>query len=191
MTEARHGHPAEVTATTVTPAPGGGPETKDRFVRFFHWANAALLAAIWVGLDGGDDLHALAGYAVGALVVSRIGWGFTGGRCTRFSHFLPAPGVPLRYLRASPSRTVETGAGHGRNPLRGLMILLLLGLLLLCVLTGWLQTTDRWWGDESMQLLHEYASKSLMIAAGTHVVAVLAIQRLTGRNLLRLITAGR
>lgn len=176
---------------TVTEAPAGEPETKDLFVRLFHWANAALLAAIWLWLDGGDDPHAWAGYAVGALAVSRVVWGFVGGRYARFSHFLPPPGVLLSRLCAFQWRVGKAGAGDLPSPFRGLMILLLLGLLLLCVLTGWMQTTDRWWGEAWVQELHEYASTALMIAAGMHVLAVLAIQRLTGRKLLRLITTGR
>lgn len=164
----------------------------DRVVRSSHWLNASLVLATYWLLDGGDDAHARAGYAVAALVAVRIGWGFTGSRNARFAHFIPTPARLRTYLqnfRATHLRGQPLPPGH--NPLGALMVLLLLALMLLTAFSGWLLTTDYGWGEEWAQLLHAYAADALMIAAGMHVLAVLALQRLTGTPLLRAMITGR
>jgi cytochrome b len=76
--------------------------------------------------------HARFGYAVLALLVFRIVWGFTGGRWSRFRSFLYAPRSTLAYLR---------GRGHpdhlvGHNPLGSLSVFAMLAILLSQVGTG-------------------------------------------------------
>jgi cytochrome b len=102
-------------------------------IRLFHWALALLVAFSVVTVKLGGfwmDWHMRSGYAILALVVFRIAWGFAGSRYARFSSFVRRPADILGYLRGQ----VEHGAGH--SPLGAVSVLALLGLLLLQAGTG-------------------------------------------------------
>lgn len=157
-------------------------------VRLFHCLNAALFLAAYWWLEGGGRWHEWAGYGVLALVFARIGLGLFGQGQERFAAFWPTPARLARYLRAFP-------AGHaewpGHNPLGALMILFLLLMLVVTAVSGWLQDTDAFWGEEWVQRLHEWSADAVMVAVVVHVLAVLLMQRLTGVALLRAMVTGR
>ena len=52
----------------------------DAFVRVFHWSLVAGFAANALFVDDDSKLHQWIGYAIVALVIVRILWGFTGTR---------------------------------------------------------------------------------------------------------------
>ena len=56
------------------------------------------------------------------------------------------------------------------------MIVLQIAVILLVVISGWLQELDAFWGVEWPQDLHDWSADFLMITAGIHVLAVLTIQ---------------
>jgi cytochrome b len=78
--------------------------------------------------------HFRFGSVVLALIVFRIVWGLVGGRWSRFSSFLYAPGTVLRYLRGQSRPDEHLDVGH--NPLGSFSVFALLGLLALQVATG-------------------------------------------------------
>lgn len=160
----------------------------DLSIRLFHWTNAALFLAVYWWLPGGDAPHEWVGYAVLALVLARIGLGLFGRGNARFASFWPTPARLAAYLRAFP-RTARDWPGH--NPLGGLMILFLLLMLVVTAVSGWLQETDALWGEEWVQRLHELSADAVMVAVVVHVVAVLVMQRLTGRALVKAMVTGR
>jgi cytochrome b len=103
--------------------------------RLFHWALAVCIVASAIsGYRGGDAMvwHARLGYAVLALLLFRIVWGFVGGRWSRFASFLYSPGSVLNYLRgkAHPDHVV------GHNPLGAASVFAMLAFLLAQVATG-------------------------------------------------------
>lgn len=109
--------------------------------RLFHWSLAFCVVALVVTAKlGGDAMnwHLRLGYAVFALLVFRLVWGFVGGRWSRFASFAPTPGRLARYLsgRALPQDT----AGH--NPLGALSVFALLAVLALQVATGLLSDDE-------------------------------------------------
>lgn len=158
----------------------------DRFVRAFHWSNAALVVTTYFWLEGGEKPHEWAGYGVGALLAARVVWGFIGSTHARFATFFPTPSRLGKYLGNFPAALRDAGDHQqGHNPLGAVMIFALLMLLAVCCVTGWMQTTDHWWGEEWVQTLHEYTAHTLVICAGTHVLAVLLIQRISGAPLVR------
>ncbi len=118
------------------------PRTKGRTVwdlpvRLFHWLLVALLVSQVVTVNiGGNamDYHMLGGYAVLALVVFRIAWGFAGSRHARFADFLRGPAAVLAYARALFGPGYSPHAGH--NPLGGWSVMLMLGSLLVQAGTG-------------------------------------------------------
>jgi cytochrome b len=110
---------------TGSESPGAAPVVWDLPTRLFHWLLVLLLACSFLTIKaGGDwlDWHFRAGYAILALVVFRVAWGFVGGHYARFRSFLYGPRQVLAYLRGAPG--APTGPGH--NPLGALSVLAML-----------------------------------------------------------------
>ena len=102
--------------------------------RLFHWLLVATVVALVVtGNLGGSWMtwHMRLGYAVFALLLFRLVWGFWGGRWSRFAQFVPTPTQLLAYLRSG--KRIHS-VGH--NPLGALSVLALLGVLFAQVGTG-------------------------------------------------------
>jgi cytochrome b len=116
---------------TTTPA---SVRVWDLPTRIFHWALAACAIGLLVTAKiGGDDImawHARLGYAVGALLMFRLVWGFVGGRWSRFASFAPSPARAWRYLRGQHADAV------GHNPLGALSVYAMLLFFAAQVATG-------------------------------------------------------
>ncbi|MFN3397766.1 MAG: cytochrome b/b6 domain-containing protein [Sulfurimicrobium sp.] len=111
--------------------------------RLFHWTLLGLVVFQWASAEiGGDlmDYHLLTGYAIAALVLFRVVWGFVGSQYARFGSFLRGVGPTLDYARAMRAQTAPRHLGH--NPLGGWMILALLGILAIQVSTGLFANDD-------------------------------------------------
>jgi cytochrome b len=106
----------------------------DPLVRLFHWGLVAAFAlAYFTGEDSGS-IHVAAGYAIAALLVVRVIWGFVGSRSARFSDFLRGPRETARYLRDLLLLRAERHLGH--SPAGGAMILALLLSLTVTLASG-------------------------------------------------------
>lgn len=128
--------------------------------RLFHW----LLVLCVVGLvvtgkvgGGAMDWHARLGYAVLALLLFRLVWGFIGGHWSRFASFVYAPRSVGAYLggRGHPDHLV------GHNPLGAGSVFALLLVLLVQVGTGLV-------GDDEIAFtgpLNRFVSSSTGLAA--------------------------
>lgn len=161
----------------------------DPLIRVFHWATAALFLANYWLLEAGETAHEWVGYAIAALVAVRIVWGFLGRGNARFARFWPTPARLAQHWRELRSRRFDPAQGH--NPLGALMILLLLSLLVLTAVSGWMQGLDRFWGEDWVEELHEYAANTLMAAVVVHVAAVIVMSRYSGLRLIRTMISGR
>lgn len=101
--------------------------------RLFHWLLAAAVTGVLVtGWTGVMDWHFRLGYAVLALLLFRLMWGFVGGRWSRFAAFVHGPRSVAAYLRgrAHPDHLI------GHNPLGSLSVFAMLAILILQVATG-------------------------------------------------------
>jgi cytochrome b len=90
------------------------------------------------------------GYAAGTLVAARIVWGFLGSRYARFAQFVSPPPIVVAYLKAIAAGTERRYLGH--NPAGAAMILVLLAGIAGTATTGWLLTTDAFWGWRPMEV---------------------------------------
>jgi len=97
--------------------------------RVFHWVLAiCVIVSLTTAWIGGNAMvwHLRSGYAVFALLVFRLGWGFFGGHWSRFATFAYPPSTSLRYLRGESRPDEHHHVGH--NPLGAFSVF---GLLLI------------------------------------------------------------
>lgn len=160
----------------------------DPFVRIFHWSLVTCIVLNQFVLEAGETAHEWTGYTASALVLLRLVWGFVGGRHARFANFFPTPQRLGRHLQAL--RRGEQPHYDGHNPLGALMMLALMVLVLSLGLTGWLQTTDAYWGEEWLMELHEWLANGLLLAAGLHAAAAIVMGRLERTRLIRAMITG-
>ncbi len=172
----------------------------DPFVRVFHWSLIALFGAAWYTGENHDmDRHRQAGYAILALVLFRVFWGFAGGRTARFAQFLKGPGAVLAYVRTHDGETPS----DGHNPLGGWSVAALLAVILTITLAGlfavdvdgiesgpladWVsfdagRTASEW---------HEGVFKAALAVIGLHILAIGYYQVLNAQNLIGPMITGR
>lgn len=160
----------------------------DPFVRVFHWSQAALIALAWLTADEVKWLHEWSGYLVGALIGLRVFWGFLGTEHARFSDFVRGPRAIIAYLGDLLHRRERRYLGH--NPAGGAMIVALLTVTAATALTGWLQTTDAFWGSQRMEDLHESLANLILVLVAFHVGGVILESRRHGENLVRAMITG-
>jgi cytochrome b len=154
----------------------------DRPVRLLHWALALSCVAAWVTSEVLLSWHEPIGYAALATVAARIAWGFTGGRYARFSQFVRAPRITWQYavavMRGTPPRYV------GHNPLGGWMALALWTCVTALGVSGWLYTTDLFWGSGWLNLIHLALAWLLLALVAVHLAGVLHTSRKHGECLV-------
>ena len=97
----------------------------DAPTRLFHWAIVLLVASSYItAKKGWIDLHFLAGYAMVAMLLFRLVWGFVGSETSRFGKFLRSPLEGLHHLATFGRREPDREIGH--NAAGGWMVLLML-----------------------------------------------------------------
>jgi len=166
--------------------------------RLFHWALTVLVVGLFVtGKAGGEAMywHARFGYAVGALLLFRIVWGFIGGRWSRFSTFIPSLPSVRAYVRGARP------AAPGHNPLGALSVYAMLLCLALQVASGlFSETKDDFAGPLSLLVSNDtarlftryhkiYGEPILLALVVMHLVAV-AWYASRGANLLAPMVTG-
>ncbi|MBL7250606.1 cytochrome b/b6 domain-containing protein [Alloalcanivorax marinus] len=170
--------------------------------RLFHWTLVGLFGFLWYSGGGSSaemDWHMLAGYALLALLLFRVLWGFWGSRHSRFRDFLTAPAAAARYGLAFARGRAPVYRGH--NPLGGWMVVVMLVLLLAQVVSGLFATDDISIDGPLNHLVssslagaftdfHGLNINLLLMLAGLHVAAV-AAHRLRGERLVGAMISGR
>ena len=172
--------------------------------RLFHWSLVLLVAAnIYTGNVGGlreMDLHKLSGYAILALVLFRLVWGFVGSRRSRFSDFVRGPGAVLGYARSLFGKAHRSVVGH--NPMGAWSVMAMLASLLLQAVTGLFSRDDiltegplvRTVSKETSRTLsaiHHLNATVLYVLIGLHLAAVLGYLVFRKDNLIRPMLTGR
>jgi cytochrome b len=160
----------------------------DAPVRLLHWGMATAVAVAWWSSSDTGPLHERVGYGVIALLAARLAWGFCGSRYARFAQFVRAPRATLAYARAALAGRAPRYIGH--NPLGGWMVLALLANLGLLGFTGWLYTTDMFWGYGWLARLHQCLGWALLALIALHVGGMLWTSRAHRENLARAMVTG-
>jgi cytochrome b len=161
----------------------------DPFVRVFHWSQAALIAVAWLTEDGPKTLHQTAGYIIAGMLALRVVWGFVGPRHARFSDFVRGPSTVLGYMRAMVAGREPRYLGH--NPAGGAMVVALLLTVAGTAMTGWLQTTDAFWGSSVMEEIHETLASLILVLVAAHLAGVTLASMRHDENLARSMVDGR
>lgn len=169
----------------------GTPTIKvwDPLVRVSHWLGVALVTTAWLTHHGPPAVHDGAGYALLALIAVRIVWGVIGPRKARFAGFLRSPRKTWRYARAIFGGRERRYLGH--NPLGGWMILALLLALATACISGWLYTTEAYWGVAWVERVHRASAVSVLVLAAIHVAGVVFTSIRQRENLAAAMVHGR
>jgi cytochrome b len=157
----------------MTSAAGAEPRRVrvwDPLVRIGHWTLVLCVLVAWATRHQPGPWHEWFGYAVLGVVGIRVVWGWCGTRHARFGDFVQGSRITLDYVRAVLARAEPATLGH--NPLGGWMVIALLSTLGLVCGTGWLYTTDRYWGVEWVETLHGSLTDLLMVLVALHVAGV-------------------
>jgi cytochrome b len=181
-----------IISDTIEPGGATPPATVkvwDPFVRFFHWSLAASFVVAYATGDEIEKVHVAAGYMIAGLVALRILWGLVGPSHARFSNFVRPPREVLSYLRDVALLRAPRYIGH--NPAGGAMIIALLVALIGTCTTGYMMTTDAYWGAKWVEGLHKVFANLTVGLVVAHVLGVLVASFETRENLVRSMITGR
>jgi cytochrome b len=161
----------------------------DVLVRFLHAGFIAGVAAAWFTRHRSGPWHEWIGYAVIAALALRLLWGFVGPPSARFDRFVRRPATTLQYTRGVVHGRAPRYVGH--NPLGGWMIVVLLALLAIISASGWLSTTDRYWGIAWVMNVHLYATWALLALLPLHIAGAVHASAKHRENLIAAMLHGR
>lgn len=180
-------------ASGTTEAGGARPPATvkvwDLLVRVFHWSLATSFVVTYVTGDDIERVHVAVGYVIAGLIIVRIVWGLIGSRHARFSSFIRPPREVLSYLRDVALLQARRYIGH--NPAGGAMIIALLAAMIGLCTTGYLMTTDAYWGAQSVEEIHEALATLSVGLVVAHILGVLVTSFEHRENLVASMITGR
>jgi len=169
-------------------APSAQVHVWDLVVRITHWLTASCVLANLVLLEDGSRLHRWAGYIALGSVILRLLWGFVGGLHARFKSWLPTPERLFPYLKLLLNGKPPRYLGH--NPAGAVAMLLMWALVIALAISGYLMSTDEYFGEEWLESLHGFLANALLAIVLLHITAALAESWRHGENLVRSMFTG-
>jgi cytochrome b len=170
------------------PRPAAMVRVWDPLVRIFHWSLVMLFALAFVTGDEWKSVHVTTGYLIAGLVAFRVLWGVVGPKSARFASFVRGPAATLGYVRHMLAFKAPRYLGH--NPAGGAMIVALLTTIALIAATGYMMTTDAFWGVEWVEDLHESMVYVTLGLIALHVGGVVLASIEHRENLVRSMFTG-
>jgi cytochrome b len=161
----------------------------DPVVRLFHWSLVGLFTFSYFTGDEWKSAHIYSGYAIAALLAIRVVWGLVGTQHARFSDFIYNPLTVARFLIDTAQMRARRYLGH--NPAGGAMVVALLATISAIAATGYMMTTDVFWGVEWVEEAHEAAVTVALCLIGLHILGVVVASLEHGENLVRSMITGR
>lgn len=159
----------------------------DPLVRTFHWGTVIIVFTNYFVIDEGG-VHEFLGYILAALIGTRLLWGLVSTGYARFSNFFPTAEKLRLHLSQIKEGGATTEAGH--NPIGAIMIFNLFATLSAVCVTGFMATTDRFWGVEWVEDTHELFAAWLMLSVLLHVGGVVLETMRSGINLIAAMFSG-
>lgn len=170
--------------------------------RLFHWGLAICVVGSLISIQlGGNAVawHFRFGYAILALLLFRIAWGFTGPRHARFASFPPKPLAALRQLLGRNGRSPTDTAGH--SPLGALSVYALLLSLAFQAGTGLFANDAIMWDgplrntvsnatSDRLTSLHQANRFVLLALIAMHLLAIAFYQLVRRKPLVRAMITG-
>ena len=159
----------------------------DPFVRAFHWALALSFAVAWLSAEHLGRLHEAAGYVAGALIAARIVW----VRRPSLRGVLPVRalsddgprlsqgdrrGLGAAVRRPQSGRRGDDRRPHGRDGGGGR--------------TGWLLTTDAFWGSIGAQHVHSIVAHGVILLVLAHLAGIALASLRHRETLVRAMVVG-
>ena len=147
------------------------------WLRILHWLLAISTILAFVSHEGSSPLHnwhEVLGYIAVATAACRILLGFAGSAANsewRFSSFVRGIKATASYAQDLVKRRETRHRGH--NPLGAWMVVALLANSILCGLTGWLFTTDMFFGYAWLAKIHELSGEAFVPMVALHLAGVL------------------
>ncbi|MBF0282005.1 MAG: cytochrome b/b6 domain-containing protein [Zetaproteobacteria bacterium] len=177
----------------------------DLGVRIFHWGLVLCfaLAYLTANFAGFDEVHTCIGYAIIALLIFRIVWGFFGSHYARFRNFIFTPKEILSDIIEVSQNRAKRHIGH--TPPGSAMIFTLLIVLLSIAGTGLILEA---WGEFSgplwaMQIsisdtvgalakeLHEEIVDIILILIALHILGVIVASIQHKESLVKAMITGK
>ncbi len=138
-------------------------------------------------------MHEWIGYAALCFASIRLTLGFVNaswvGRYTRFSQFVKDPTATAAYARQLLSGKEPRTIGH--NPLGAWMVITLLITTIIASLSGWLYTTDRFWGVDWVEKLHSLFGHAFIPLVALHLAGVALTSWRHKENLIKAMITGQ
>jgi cytochrome b len=142
----------------------------DPLVRFIHWALVVTFVVAYLSHGGYLAVHRAAGYAITALVLVRLVWGFVGSPHARFSDFVAGPRKLAVYLALLVRGREPRHIGH--NPAGGVMIVALLALIAALCISGFVLDTPGFRDDRDLQEVHDLLTDATLVCIALHLIGV-------------------
>lgn len=138
-------------------------------IRTLHWCVAVCVILNLLVLEEGDPPHTWAGYVACFFVGLRLHQGFFGKSHALFRNFPFFEIAPfLKDFFRSDAKPYE-----GHNPMASWTYVGIWFLIFCLGLSGYLMSTDYFFGEESMQKLHEILSQCLVALILAHFAGIL------------------
>ena len=170
--------------------------------RLFHWVLVILVGTSFLtAAVGGNAMqyHERCGYAVLALLLFRLVWGFVGGHPSRFFSFMRGPAAVTKYATALLRGESKPYLGH--NPLGGWSVIAMLLALFVQAGTGLFANDEiatqgplfGWVSNQTSSLLtgiHTFNQGVIIVLVSVHVCAILFYLFFKHENLIRPMITG-
>jgi cytochrome b len=159
-------------------------------VRLLHWSIAIAIGVAWItSSDSASSSHQIAGYVAVGVAIVRLGWGVLyGRRSARLARCLRFPRQIATYLSRMLQNRERRYLGH--NPLGSIMVIAFFICVASVSFTGWLFTTDLFWGYGWLSTLHEILAWLLVVLVIFHVAGVLFTALRHRENLIAAMITG-
>ena len=161
----------------------------DPLVRIFHWSLVGFFTFSFLTGDEWKTAHVYSGYAIIGLLAFRVVWGLIGTEHARFANFIYHPRAVITFLFDSIRMRAKRYMGH--NPAGGAMVMALILIISGVATTGYMMTTDVFWGVEWVEETHEVLAHLTLVLIALHVGGVILASIEHRENLVRAMVTGR